>query len=75
MTGYEENVAEVSPKALTKQIMMFFDGSKNSYSERENFRSYLLNDKVAPLLDGMHIITILFQSARRKKLAADVLPL
>ena len=41
----------------------------------KTFEAILLDEKVVPLLDGMHIITILFQSARRKKLAADVLPL
>ena len=75
LTGFDSAETEITPKLVTKQIMTFFDGSKNSYSDRENFRKYLLENKVMGLLDGMHIITILFQSARLKKQATDVLPI
>ena len=48
VSGYDIIQTELSPKVVTKQIMMFFDGSKNTYSDRENFRSYLLDEKVVP---------------------------
>jgi very-short-patch-repair endonuclease len=75
LTGFDSGESDITAKLVTKQIMAFFDGSKNTYSDRESFRRYLLEEKVQNLMDGMHVITILFQSARLRKQATDVLPI
>jgi hypothetical protein len=72
---------EISPKIVTKEIMGFYtqypvdeslEGKKKYVMK---FSDFLRRGDVRVHLDGMHVITILFQSARIKKLAKNVLPI
>lgn len=64
----------ITPKSVTSEIMSFFN-EKNGNKLDEKFKKRLLNEEVKKNIDGLHIITVLFQSARSKRLAKDIIPL
>lgn len=71
---------EVTPKAITKDIMNFFNTIDNKNTKDVDEKTFLLSKNLLsidkkPLLDGMHIITILFQSARLKVKASTIIPI
>ncbi len=66
----------VSAKSITKEIMSFFAKPASVITSKEDvdFAMHLVEDSVVVHLDGMHIITILFQSARSRRRARSVMP-
>ena len=65
----------ISGKTITKEIMAFFT-EKNDQKAEASFRRRLMSDKeVNSKLDGMHMLTILFQSARVRRSAKNVVSL
>ncbi|KAJ1430676.1 hypothetical protein B484DRAFT_448754 [Ochromonadaceae sp. CCMP2298] len=67
------NPNDVKPKAVTKEIMAFFALPRNDKRDAE-FRSRLAATDVKNSIDGLHVLTILFQSARTKRAAYRLLP-
>lgn len=72
------DVNEISPKSVTKEIMAFFTtptGPVTAAKARDNaFTAKMLDPMTRVHVDGMHIITLLFQSARSKRRAVTLLP-
>lgn len=66
--SWSPNIAEVSAKSVTTEIMQHFDRSNNK-NEDAFFEKRLSKEDVRKNIDGLHIITVLFQSARSKRLA------
>ena len=66
--------SEVTPKSVTAEIMQFFNLNVAARKDAV-FQKRLSNEEVKRNLDGLHIITLLFQSARSKRLAKDLIPL
>eukprot|EP01041_Mallomonas_annulata_P003235 gene3235-6403_t len=65
---------EVSAKTVTKEIMSFFATPTSDQKKSLAFKKRLTEDELRPHLDGMHMIIILFQSARSRRLAKTVIP-
>jgi hypothetical protein len=65
---------EITPKTVTAEIMQYFNANRGTKSD-PIFQRRLSNVEVRKNLDGLHIITILFQSARSKRLAKNLIPL
>ena len=65
---------EVTPKSVTAEIMQYFN---QNVAQRKDaiFQKRLANEEVMKNIDGLHIITVLFQSARSRRLAKDLIPL
>ncbi len=63
---------EVSGKTVTKEIMGFFGGVRSAENDAK-FKSRLLDRQVYSCLDGLHILTVLFQCARSKRLSKSLL--
>jgi hypothetical protein len=59
-------------KSVTKEIMAYFMGDRKLESDIK-FRNRLSDIQVDTCLDGMHILTILFQCARSKRLAKSII--
>ena len=58
---------EVTGKTITQEVMAFF-GDKEYTQERDVlFKARLGSSEVVNKLDGMHMITLLFQSARARR--------
>lgn len=72
-TGTAE-LEPLSAKKVTKDIMAHF-GHQKSAADDEVFAKRLQSTSVLPLLDGMHMLTLLFQSARSRKPAASFFPI
>jgi hypothetical protein len=68
--SWSPNTPEVTPKSVTSEIMQHFDKSGNKNVDA-SFERRLLNQDVRKNTDGLHIITVLFQSARSKRLAKN----
>lgn len=66
--------ADVTPKSVTAEIMQYFNQAGGTRKDAI-FQKRLANEEVKKNIDGLHIITILFQSARSKRLAKDLIPL
>lgn len=64
---------QLSGRTLTKEIMTFFNGDRKQENDVK-FRTRLAEMEVDSFLDGMHILTILFQCARSKRFAKSLLP-
>ena len=75
----ESSGTAITPKTVTKDIMIFFNliSTSRDIDERQlaTFQTKLLSKEVNDNLDGMHIITILFQTARSKKLVKNIVPI
>jgi very-short-patch-repair endonuclease len=67
----QEVAGDVSPKTVTKEIMNYFQNG----GKMDEFRQRLSQPAIRENLDGMHMITILFQSARSRKKITDLVPL
>ena len=65
---------EITPKSVTKEIMAFF-GQNGDASRDIKFQKRLLETNIKSNIDGLHVITVLFQSARTRRLAKNILPL
>lgn len=63
----------LSGRTLTKEIMTFFTGIRKPENDVK-FRTRLAEMEVDTYLDGMHILTILFQCARSKRFAKSLIP-
>ena len=63
---------EVTPKSVTNEIMEFF--SPQNRVKDAAFQKRLANDAVRKNIDGLHVITVLFQSARSRRQAKTLLP-
>ena len=68
------NPDEITPKKVTNEIMVFFNERNVSPKTDLIFKKRLAKDEVKKNIDGLHIITILFQSARSRRMAKDMLP-
>lgn len=66
---------EISGKTITKEIMSFFGERKENILADTNIRNRLLTQEVVEKLDGMHMITLLFQSARARRRVKAFIPL
>lgn len=71
---------EVSGKTITKDIMTFFSVQSPRRGEgipaRDSaFVNQLMDAEHVKYVDGMHVITILFQSARANRKSRDFLPI
>lgn len=66
----------MSPKLVTKDIMAFFAQPTGSVSSDalKNFGNRLLAKGTMEYIDGLHILTIIFQSARSKRKVDSILP-
>ena len=65
---------DVTPKSVTAEIMQYFN--QNTAQRKDAvFQKRLANEEVMRNIDGLHIITVLFQSARSKRLAKDLIPM
>ena len=74
MTAVES--PEISAKSITKEIMTFFNESSSTKQKSSvSLKKRLESVDVDKYIDGMHVITILFQSARNRKLAKNILTL
>lgn len=60
------NPDDVSGKSITKEIMSFFSERTANAETDAILRSRLKSSEVLEKLDGMHMITLLFQSARAR---------
>ena len=67
--------SEVNAKSVTKEIMSFFSLPVIDQKNTINFKMRLESADVWDSLDGMHMITILFQSARTRRLAKNIIPI
>lgn len=65
---------EITPKSVTKEIMAFFSSQSGDATKDIKFQKRLLETNTKKNIDGLHIITVLFQSARTRRLAKNVLP-
>mmetsp|Transcript_9646 Transcript_9646/g.9440 ORF Transcript_9646/g.9440 Transcript_9646/m.9440 type:complete len:893 (-) Transcript_9646:375-3053(-) len=65
---------EITPKTVTAEIMQYFNTNRGTKSD-PIFQKRLSNVEVRKNLDGLHIITILFQSARSKRMAKNLIPI
>lgn len=65
--------SNLDAKAVTKEIMSFFNQPKNVELDRQ-FKERLSDNSFIAKLDGMHCITILFQSARTRRQARKLIP-
>lgn len=65
---------EITPKSVTKDIMAFFSSQSGDSTKDVKFQKKLLETNTKKNIDGLHIITILFQSARTRRLAKNILP-
>ena len=66
---------EISGKSITKEIMSFFAEKKPNLESDQSFRNRLKSFEVFNKLDGMHMITLLFQSARARRRVKNFIPL
>jgi hypothetical protein len=66
--------ADVTPKSVTAEIMQHFNQNGGTKKDAV-FQKRLSNEEVKKNIDGLHIITVLFQSARSKRLAKDLIPM
>jgi hypothetical protein len=64
----------VTPKSVTNEIITYFSSNSGSVKETAAFQKRLSSEEVKKNIDGLHIITVLFQSARSRKLAKIFLP-
>jgi hypothetical protein len=69
-----ESTIDLTPKSITKEVMAYFSKIR-SQEELEKFQSYINNESVISMMDGMHIITLLFQAARKRIKIGDVVPI
>lgn len=68
-------IEEITPKTVTKEIMNYFAQSTTIDIKKDSlFGKRILEDKRKENLDGLHILTILFQSARTKRIVNNILP-
>ena len=65
-TATPTNPDEITGKSITKEIMSFFAERQANVETDELLRSRLKSREVAEKLDGIHMITLLFQSARAR---------
>lgn len=65
---------ELSPKSVTKEIMNFFSASPVAPQSDPKFMQRLTSKSIDEHVDGMHVMTILFQCARSRRLAKTVYP-
>ena len=66
--------SDVTPKSVTAEIMQYFN--QNAAARKDSvFQKRLANEEVKGNIDGLHIITVLFQSARSKRLVKDLMPM
>ena len=63
---------EITAKSVTNEIMVFF--SPENRMKDVTFQKRLNMESVKKHIDGLHIITLLFQSARSRRLAKTFLP-
>jgi hypothetical protein len=66
------NPDEISGKSITKEIMNFFAEKVPNSETDAAMRSRLASSEVSNKLDGMHMITLLFQSARARRRVRSV---
>lgn len=64
----------VTPKSITKGIMEHFSRSVYNKANDEIFAKQLQNEEILQNMDGLHIMTILFQCSRTKRLVKYILP-
>lgn len=64
---------EISGKTVTKEIMAFFNSGDRRMESEVRFQNRLLDKAVDPYLDGMHMLTILFQCSRSRRLAKTII--
>lgn len=64
----------ITPKTVTKEIMNYFTSSKE-VADDIKFQKHLTSKRIRSHIDGMHIITILFQCARSRRQAKNVMPI
>jgi len=70
--GLTENAPEdITAKSITNEIMSFYSGNRVNETI---IGTRLGEPTVSDKLDGMHIITLLFQSARKRRKIKNVLP-
>lgn len=70
-------VDEISPKTVTKDIMNYFSQNNNIVVDSKKdaqFGQQLLSSNIRDKIDGLHILTILFQSARTKRVSTTIIP-
>jgi hypothetical protein len=65
----------VSAKSVTKEIMSFFAQQSSDIKFEQSFKKRLMSDDAKKHIDGLHVVTILFQSARTKRQAKNILPI
>lgn len=63
----------VTAKSVTNEIMSYFKQTIDLKTEN-SFKKRLTSETVQSQIDGLHVITLLFQSARTKRYAKSVLP-
>jgi len=75
--NYDNINNEVSAKTVTKDIMNYFSQNNNIVVDNKKdaqFGQQLLSNNIRDKIDGLHILTILFQSARTKRIATTIIP-
>ena len=68
----EAPLDEFSPKSITKEIMSYFAVGDKAI-EAQKFIKRMEDPRIRDNIDGLHVITIMFQSARTRRLAKNVL--
>jgi hypothetical protein len=61
-------------KLLTKEIMAYFGESRGDQKKELQFKKRMYDAEVAGQLDGMHMMTLLFQSARSRRKVKNIMP-
>lgn len=65
--------SDVTPKSVTAEIMQYFNENRGTKKDAI-FQKRLADAEVKKNIDGLHIITVLFQSARSKRLVKNLIP-
>lgn len=66
---------DITPKSVTKEIVDFFGKAVVTAEEEKHFIDRLAQVEVREAMDGLHILTLLFQCARTRRMAKIYLPL
>ena len=69
------NGGQVTAKSVTNEIMRFFSENNKDVKHDMEFKVRLADENVRKNIDGLHVLTILFQSARQKRYAKNFLPI
>lgn len=67
---------ELSPKEVTKEIMGFFRDAQHSLDPQQEvqFMARMTAPAVKQHIDGLHVLTALFQASRSRRLAQNLMP-